>query len=193
MTDYLTPLVNTTDEVPAYTPEPHTFDEVPADTGSAPQLSEFMDAPAAGSKRAAKRPSRAKVSASQVRHILDRYELLAEAHAEHRELLAAALGVDPDIKDLTVHSITAGKSSLASIGSLVDIARQSNPFEATVSAMTLERELARRVWHLLRVLGKVSGPMPGKEAAAGARIAEAAMSLTSDQFAVLTAVERLVG
>lgn len=181
------PLVPLDSEVAA---EPENdADEAPEDDSQYIDLAD-LDGQAAKRKSSAARP---KLTPALVRRVLIRAAQLEAADQRSRDLLAAALGAKADVDDLTVQSLTASRAQMSAVLELIELAGVSNPFEATVRAMSLEREATRRVWHLLTVLGAVSGSLPAKDVAAGAKLAEAAAGLDDSALESLRALPGMVG
>lgn len=177
MTDFLTPLDEFSDE-----PELDEVEDLDEDDSSDEDKQ---------SRR--KSTNRIKVTPAIVRRVIERHDVLAGTAHEERELLAATLGSRNDTTDLTVATLTAGRNALAPIAELLDIAGSASPFTAMVSALSLERDIARRVWQLLSVLGAAEGALPAKSELAGAKIAEAASNLSDEQAAALAGVKDLLG
>lgn len=170
-------------------------DAAPADTdlGDDTAPDEQPDAAAKKPRRKPARPTPTKLTASQVRRVLNQAADIQAQHDHTRELLAAALGTANTVEDLVVGSLNPGKATDIITG-LLEL-REVTGFNAVVEAGALieDKEAARRVWALLSALGQVAGTIPAKELSAAARIADATVSLSADDIVSLGEVVALIG
>lgn len=182
----------------------NAFDRSPWHDPDVDDVIDAEDQPAAteredtSKKTRARKPARAtaKITAAQVRRVLKQAEDIEELSGPARDLLAAAIGSGTTAtEDLVVATLSGAKGAAEAIDGLRELIGEDDVYNAVVigTAIASDRDTARRTWGLLTALDKVQGAIPAKEVQAGAKIASAAKSFTSDDIAGLDKVIALLG
>jgi len=138
---------------------------------------------ASGDKKSSRRKSSrpARITAGQVKKVLQQATFIESQPEDVRELAAAVLGVADTTEDLVVATLNAPKAAGDVIDDIVDIAETPAEGFAPVlkaAALLADREAARRTWSILVALGVVKGTLPTKDVLAATKVAEAAGKLT---------------
>lgn len=127
---------------------------------------------------------------SLIRRVASRAEALADAPADHRNLLAELLNCRPEIAALTAAAMLSSRSDFAPVSTITSIS-DADPLEAGVLAADLDRADVKACWSLLETLGAVDEKLPGNEMKAALALAKAVTSLDPDTIRTLDDVVSL--
>lgn len=170
-----------------------TYDTEPDETIASPIDDSDAATPESGSARTkrSKRGSRS-ISARQVETVLDTFESVSEFDSSELSVMAGLLGVDADVRAVTIATLT-GRSDSAALASQIVEWSKTTDVEVTLSVMQLSEQRAglSSVWSVLTSLGAASGTMPRSAFEATRKIVQAVRDLSTSQVSILERVAAL--